>query len=448
VGGENVEVAAHDLTIQPGAPYSTSGGTGNGVILISANATEPDTQVTTFLKQVKIVQPLLKETFDFLNNPETEEVEKDTNGGDILTEVSEIRFCRWREAFAAGFFKSQFHQTDRDRFYVKVDVAAPNITRAKLKAVGLTGAVIGGGYVPKTEDGFIEVAMHQQYGITISDPIILVSDGDDDKMFNGAGQDDGLNDATLHAAFGSTISVEFPELGGGKSEFKAMKPKGKVTLNMVYCALPSGLVGGQIPEEMRDQIRLQAIKAKEAYRQIGIDVAIAAIQPLVLPTHQEAIDQGAPNQPNFPAYLQDGKLINLETRDFFNYLLWRMNGSDVPQEIKLQIPQDQILVAFIDARLWSPAIIGSQSVNGFGVDYNPVTVVSLESQSSFFHFVTAHEVGHIVTKWDHPEYNPPERLMIDGLDKRYERDHKDSKRFSWEEIKRILTLKHYYAPTP
>lgn len=383
---------------------------------------------------IEVVQPKIKTTSDLRGNTTEGDIEKDVNGKDVLVPVSAVRFCRWTSAFPGGSFDQNFYKTDRDRFQIRVHGDITGLTKIRVSSLYFVKTVAGGQYLEKPNgDGTIEVAMHKENGDMLSDPVLLVSDADDDIQFNGSGTDNGKDDATLQASFDSRIKVEFPEFNNTSKEFNAVKPMGRIKVNIAYCSLD-----GTLPQDKRDLIVLQVLKAKDAYRQISIDLFVANIWAYKLP-----------NEPGyeFETFLGTKKELNGVVSGKLAYCL--------RTQTQKPIPADQILVGFIDAALTSPPSIESPfgvSVHGFSENYSSPAIISLKSAprgkgSDRQHFTLAHEVGHLVTKAGHPDSDPPERLMVDGFKSRYEFNHKDSKRFTLSEIERIKTIKTiFYAP--
>lgn len=258
---------------------------------------------------------------------EIEQHEYSHNGG--------IRFCRWLDSFANGGFDNQAADNDRDRFRIKIAGNVPNLTKARIKATDLHGAVIGGQFVSKTTDGDYEVEMKAEGGSMVSTPILLVSDGEDDKSYNGKGTDDGTDDQTLLADFESTIIVTFPELHNAQAEFTAQKAVGEITVNLIY-----GSVAGDVPNDIREAIYIQAHKMREIYRQIGIKVKFAALNGVQIPAAWLA--------PRGPA--SDPALW--EKAD---HLSFSEGGSFMGILKTYSVPAKQIRVGFVNASLESPS---------------------------------------------------------------------------------------------
>jgi hypothetical protein len=174
------------------------------------------------------------------------------------TVANGIRFCRWLDSFYSyGSIKPDAANIDRDRFRIRVPTVLPGVTTIRIKSTGLHGAVIGGAIEAKTTDWDYDVELTEENGAMVSKWILLVSDGDDDKEYNGAGADNGPNDQTLLADFESKIMVTFPELNNAQTEFHAQKAVGKVTLNARYMS-----ASGELPPDKLALILLQAAKAK------------------------------------------------------------------------------------------------------------------------------------------------------------------------------------------
>ena len=374
---------------------------------------------------IDIIQPVLTKTYDLLNNVQGESVQKDEDGNDVLTPVSTVRFCRWTDAFPGDTFDPSFFTADRDRFQIRIQGYIPGLTKVMVSSPTPLKTVSGGQYLEKTNgDGPIEVAISFEDGYMVSDPILLVSDADDDVPF-GAGLD-GTPSKTLQAHFGSQIKMQFPELNNAIYQSQTAKPLGRVKLNIAYCSLD-----GSLTQDTKDLIVLQILKAKEAYRQIGVELVVTAIWPLTL-SSDFAGDLGSNNQLNAGA-----------SEKLRNFVL---NQTQNP------IPSDQILVSFIDASLkaFSYNMITQFPVAGFCDNYSSPAVISINTvlKNDSRHFTMAHEAGHILTKQGHPDGDPQERLMVDGLHILYKHDYKDSKRLILSEDIQIMNnaLNHYYVP--
>jgi hypothetical protein len=394
------------------------------------------------LLPIDVVQPKLKPTT--ANGGLStigEEVEKDGNENDKMVGVSNIRFCRWADAFPdnATEVDPQFYTKDRDRFQIRIPSIIPGVTKIKIRSRDVGKTVHSGMYWEQSGDGPTTIKLNQIDGALVSDPVLLVADKDDDVEYNGDGEENVADDATLQANFESPIEIEFPELNNVKIEFKAAKPVGQVTLNIAYCSM-----GDTIPQDKRDLINLQILKAKEVYRQIGVKLVVSSIWPMKLPSDDPNYD--------FPAYYGldqvPGGATNpsfsvAETNQLWEYLFWRMNHASPPEQPQA-IPAKEIFVAFSDATLHDPDPAGSgRVVNGFVADYMPPAVVSLGNLSRRDHLTLAHEVGHILTRIK-GHAAVPFRLMVDGDGSRYEFNQNDSKRLIWDEEDRIKHCPTFY----
>jgi hypothetical protein len=348
-----------------------------------------------------------------------------------------IRFSRWLDAFPSNSFDNQAADKDRDRFRIKIAGNIPNLTKAKIKATDLHGAVIDGQFVNKTTDGDYEIEMKAEGGSMVSTPIMLVTDGDDDKKYNGKGTDDGNDDQTLLADFDSKVVVTFPELNNAQVEFKASKPKGEIKLNVFYLSLD-----GTLPQDKRDTINLHLRKAREIYRQVATKVTVTNISPFTLPAE-------------FVGYLAERKNANGDVVEAANYLspiecdklIFEMR-----QQTQHPVPAGQMLVTYIDARL-EPSF--GKEAHGFVSNdanpNNPPVVVSLYNDGTtkrdIVHPVTAHEVGHVLGV-DHPGVIT-HLLMTDGnifTGMTYNKTQRDSKRIREEDYNKMKGREAFYVP--
>jgi hypothetical protein len=280
--------------------------------------------------------------------------------------------------------------------------------------------------------------MKAEGGSMVSTPIMLVSDGDDDKKYNGKGTDDAPDDQTLLADFDSKVVVTFPELNNAQAEFKASKPKGEIKLNVFYLSLD-----GTLPQDKRDTINLHLRKAREIYRQVATKVTVTNISPFTLPAE-------------FTGYLAEKKNPNGDVVENANYLSPPECDRlifDIRQQTQHPIPAGQILVAYIDARL-EPNF--GNKAHGFVTKipkpYEPPVVVSLYNdgitKSDILHPVTAHEVGHILSDLDHPGVTT-HLLMTDGglfTGMTYRHNQFDSKRIREEDFNKMKSREGFYVP--
>lgn len=290
-----------------------------------------------------------------------------------------IRFCRWIDAYPNGDRDNSFADKDRDRFQIRIPTVVPNLTKMRIKATELHGALINGVIQNKITDGDYEVNMKPENGAMVSEPILLVSVGDDDVTFNGKGTDDGKNDQTLLADFGSKIIVTYPELGAGETTFQAQQPIATVTLDMVYChPLVTGAVPIiAIPGAMMDIMKRQALKIQEIYRQINFKVngtTIANNKILTFP--DEWLDPNGTLDPR--NNLSPGETASLQNRI-------RINGA------ANNVPATSIRVGFVEANLRLPDNSGANGISPIGFD--PV-LVSLQPIAKDDDFILSHEVGH------------------------------------------------------
>jgi hypothetical protein len=346
-----------------------------------------------------------------------------------------IRFCRWLDAFPNEQFDNQAANKDRDRFRIKIAGNIPNLTKAKIKATDLHGAVIDGQFVNKTTDGDYEVEMKAEGGSMVSTPILLVSDGDDDKKYNGKGTDDGNDDQTLLADFDSKIVVTFPELGNAQAEFKASKAKGEIKLNAFFLSLD-----GSLPADKRTAIELHLRKAREIYRQSGTKVTITNISPFTLPSI-------------WATYLGERKNSNGEVVEQANVISYQERAlliNELRSQTDHPIPSGQMLITFIDATIQSG---GAGGTGGFTAeDFAPPCVISLTGRFVNFHISAAHESGHMLGV-RHPVEGQaiPPRLMTSSsayVGPRYNWNHLDSKRLIESELATMKAAGGFYVQLP
>jgi len=277
-----------------------------------------------------------------------------------------IRFCRWLDAYPEGTFDNGFADKDRDHFRITMPAIVPNLTKINIKGTGLHGAVTDGEFQagPTTWDH--DVDLTKEDGAWVSKWILLVTDGDDDKYYNGQGTaDHETNDQTLFGDFGSKVVVKFPELGDAQVEFAAQKAVGKVTLNIVYLS-----PAGDVPTAKREQIVLQVRKMREIYRQIGIQVEVRNIKGETIP--QAWLDP----KPNESA----NHLNSAECRG-------------VRAQLMKEPAWKQIRIGYVDATL-QPNPPAESRAGGFTEKNQDGIIVSLASTARSILKITAHEAGH------------------------------------------------------
>jgi hypothetical protein len=320
---------------------------------------------------------------------------------------------------------------DRDRFQIKIPIMTPNVTKIKIKSFGLRGAMIDGAFVRKTTDGDCEVDMIEENGALFSKPILLVSDGDDDQKYNGEGTDDGKNDQTLMADFGSKIHISFPELGDAQVDFQAQKAVGKVILNIRYMS-----PAGDVPADRRDLIDRYIRKMREIYRQVGIKVGVANIAGEQIP--QAWLDaQPAPiNEPE--------------------NLLGVSECANIRNQIRLrQVDAHHIRIGYVSIMLkpdippFPPPLGYTGLAGGFTQLRQDGIVISLLGNDGLRLCNTAHEVGHTLIL-DHPDPDPTHNknhLMYNGENATWRNNIQDMKRFlenEFEEIRTNGTIDNFY----
>jgi hypothetical protein len=334
-----------------------------------------------------------------------------------------IRFCRWLDSFSSGVLRADCADNDRDRFRVRIPGKLPTLTKINIKSFGIDGAIINGAFVNKATDGDYELDMKEENGSMVSEWILLVSDGDDDKKYNGKGTDDGPHDQTLLADFDSKIIVTFPELYNAQAEFHAQKPVGKVTLNIQFMS-PEG----ELPPDMLALMLLHVEKMREIYRQNGIKVALVAASGAAIP--QSWLD-AKPEPFNWPA----NELNVAECADLRTQIRPR------------QVPSGHVRIGFVDAILKPehppiPRPFGYTGIKGgFTEIGEDGIVVSLSEDALRFINVTAHEVGHTL-KLTH-DGREDMHLMHFGRD--WKNIVEDPKRFSETDFDTIKTS-DYYVP--
>ncbi len=334
-----------------------------------------------------------------------------------------IRFCRWLDAFPGGLLDPEFADKDRDRFRITIPGIIPNLTKIKIKSTGLNGAVIDGAVVAKATDGDYEIEMKQENGAMVSTWILLVSDGDDDKGYNGKGADNGQNDQSLLADFESKIIVTLPEFDNAQVEFTAQKPLGNITLDTVYLS-----PAGDVPQDMQDLIHKQVAKMQEIYRQIGVRVAWASIQGVAIPqSWLDAVPNPDPTKPD----IEPAK---------------RLNASECQSARTLvrnrQVPAKHIRIGYVNAVMYPDFYKPRTTALGFTDPETDGIMVSLEEVEARRKLgVTAHEVGHALGL---NHVDPSDFLMKSPM--RWEDGRRDSKRFEEGNFNTIKTKEAFYVP--
>jgi len=356
----------------------------------------------------------------FVDNVKLAPVEIEQQG---YTPTGGIKFCRWLDAFQGGNFDNDFADNDRDHFRIRIPQIIPNLTKIKIKSTGLHGAVIDGAIVEKTTDGDYEVEMKQENGTMVSTWILLVSDGDDDKYYNGKGTDNEKDDQTLLADFKSKILVTFPEIDNTEVEFTAQKPLGNITLDTVYLS-PTG----DAPQNMQDLIHRQVAKMQEIYRQIGVRVAWASIQGVAIPQSWiDAVPNPDPTKPD----IEPANQLNASECQSARVLVRNR-----------QVPAKHIRIGYVDAVMLPDPLFPARTALGFtdlGTDGIVVSLGSQQAQRTLG--VAAHEVGHTLGL-DHVD--PSDFLMKSPL--RWENGRRDSKRFEEGNFNTIKNKEAFYVP--
>lgn len=301
----------------------------------------------------------------------------------------------------------------------------PELTKIKIKSTGLHGAVIDGAVVAKATDGDYEVEMKQENGAMVSTWMLLVSDGDDDKGYNGKGSDDGKDDQTLLADFESKIIVTIPEFNNAEVEFTAQKPLGNITLDTVYLS-----PAGDVPQDMQDLIHRQVAKMQEIYRQIGVRVAWASIEGVAIPqSWLDAMPNPDPTKPD----LQAANHLNATECQSARVLVRNR-----------QVSAKHIRIGYINAVMAPDALFPSRTALGFTDLGTDGIVVSLElalTSARRVLGVTAHEVAHTFGL-DHVA--PSDFLMKSPLN--WNNSRRDSKRFEEGNFNTIKNKDSFYEP--
>ena len=342
-----------------------------------------------------------------------------------------IRFCRWLDSFnSAGALNLDAANIDRDRFRIRIPQILPNLTKIRIKATELHGAMIDGAFADtKTTDGDYDMDLVQENGAMVSKWILLVSDGDDDKYYNGGGTDDGTNDQTLLADFDSKIIVTLPELNNAQAEFHARKAVGKVTLNISYMS-----PAGDVPQIKRDQIDRQIRKMREIYRPIGIQVAVANIKGEVF--EQKWFNEIPSEIPGDPPK---------ERANFLNSGECRLLHGRIRS---LPVPLKQIRVGYVEAAL-NPEGQEWTAARGFTVKdehgrEEDGSVVSLLGDNGTFLGTTAHEVAHVLSIGHTTRTSD----LMYGDTTIWRNKLEDVKRFSEDDFDIMKSNNIYYVPLP
>ena len=344
-----------------------------------------------------------------------------------------VRFCRWRDAFQVGGLDPTFADFDPDLFQVSIAGAIPGLTKVHIKSTDLNGAMIDGSWnAAKTTDGNYDVDVRPEFGGQASIPLLLVSDGDDDKYYNGllkdaAGHttiatDDGHNDQTLLGDFGSRIVVTLPEFNNQQFTFYAQRPVGKVMIKPFFLSAS----GGDPTAEQLEIINNQLHKAQEIYRQIGVFVDISAsLEKMQIDASLLAANGIEP----------ENHLNSAECETVHNLMIEATGANPL-----------KVCVGYIDATL-NPAPPGL--AGGFTYAGEQVCVASItkaRGSDAFKTFnITAHELGHALNLKHEMDFSRTYRLMTGGV-VHWNNRETDAKRFTADEINTIKTKSYWYVP--
>lgn len=341
---------------------------------------EEETADTITLLPVELMQPKLDQNG---------EVVLDTDGYAALENVTSIRFSRWRKAFAdeQGTLDGTHPGNDPDRFYIRVNGLPANVTKLKIEVAGIGEAVVNGAITSPGTDDANEVQIVDHGGALgrASDAMILVSDGEDDKLVAGS-QDDQNGDLSHLGDFSSTITITLPELNNAQFTTKAMPPKGKIRVYPVFISLDQTGPAG----DFQNKINLQFAKGREVYRQWGVLLGNEAAGGLRI----------FPVNSNLYWNSMDNEVVEYsEAQD----LVAAIEG-----DTQNPVPQNAIIAVYVPSSISTPDAGGGTSVKrAYHIPGTRYIIIGTISEA----LTLSHEIGHVFLGANHEPRTSTIRLM-------------------------------------
>jgi hypothetical protein len=455
ITGQDPTYTVYPLQLLANQEYSTSGGTAGGVIALAANATTPDTSVAESLGQVgQVLQPKLAENTTPTGNSALE-IEKDSDGKEILEHVTHVRLCRWLGAYYGQDIadRAKFPKDDHDRFVIRLPL--PDKAGAGMISVQLSTEDAAGIQTDDpTEIELTETGANS--GVFESPALALAADEDDDKLTK---DENAKNDPTHLGKAGGKIVVKIPALQNAQMKFDIQAATHKLKVTFVAITPPTAgsftvklwstppvpVAVSLTPQQCLDEIAKQKKRCIEIYAQLGIQVEATDRGSLsaygsdaaAWSRIDDAIRKG--NVESGPAL----DAIPLEERGFD--LLGRMG--DIKQLASSLKEEDNIVVVLIPAAF---ADIPGNSENEQGAAGLYVNAhegwcfVSIPwiVQAAYKSATATHEIGHGLGL-THDTRMACE-LMCSGANPNAHgianpsNPYRDQKRFVWPDIKKLL----------